>query len=101
MREGSHRDADKPPRWFKSPVLGTVVERDGRAIFIANANHPALRSFGERDLGIADNRCDSMMKAAEENFRLCQQIKRSWKQQKKAAQQERIAALNERLARAA
>jgi hypothetical protein len=90
-RERSKRDEERAPRWAKIPVLGTVIERDGRAVFVANTNHPALRSFGERDLGVADNSNDAMMTRAEEVFRLCQRIKREWKQAKKAERAERAA----------
>src|ERR1700756_901456 len=66
--EGSKRPVDLPPRWFRSAV-GAVVDRDGVAWFIPSQSHPALRDFGPRMLGAADNQDDKMMTEAEKVFR--------------------------------
>jgi hypothetical protein len=49
----SKRDPSLPPRWWRNGCLGTVVEKEGRAVFIPGA-HPGLVGFGEHDLGIAE-----------------------------------------------
>ena len=89
MRDGSLRDPEKAPRWAKD-CLGSVVERDGNAVFVPGL-HPALREFGERILGIADNADDGMMAAAERTYREAQQIKKAWRAAKKATRATRMA----------
>jgi hypothetical protein len=83
QRSGSKRPADLPPRWFRA-ALGTVIERDGMAIFIPNQKHPSLKDFAPRVLGPADNSDNTMMSKAEQIFRLAQKTKRDWRQNRKA-----------------
>jgi hypothetical protein len=86
----SKRPADLPPRWYRGGCLGQVIERDGRAVFIPGM-HPALRDFGEHDLGIADNADDLMMANAEKVFREAQSIKKALRFAKLEARAKRLA----------
>jgi hypothetical protein len=83
-RPGSLRPADLPPRWYRPGVLGDVVERDGVAWFIPLAKHPAVRDFGPRLLGAADNSDSAMMAEAEKVYKEALAVKKAWKAARKS-----------------
>jgi hypothetical protein len=88
-RPGSKGDASRCPRWFKSPALGVIEERDANRLwFQPNRNHPALRDLPDVHLGIEGE--PATMQATERAFRDANLVRREFRQKRKAERAERV-----------
>ena len=88
LREGSHGDPNRAPRWHKA-ALGVIEERDANRLwFTPNRAHPALRELPDIHLGLEGE--PGTMIAMERAFRDANLTKREWKRSRK---EERAAGL--------
>jgi hypothetical protein len=72
----------QPPRWFKSPVLGVIEERDANRLwFVPNRAHDALANLPDVHCGLEGEPGTAI--AIENAFRHANQTRRDWRQAKK------------------